>query len=156
MAHLRKIGPPHYKNAGQVLAMEELAERYGGVFHKEPRRTWIMVRAIFTGLVTPWELISIHRGIHASLEAMTPELLNFDLERAVPSVGVPVFFFLGRYDRHVDSTIAAGYFETLRAPSKQLIWFEDSAHHVPFEEPEWFNEIVVSALQSVAIRRQSP
>jgi hypothetical protein len=43
----------------------------------------------------------------------------------------------------------------LRAPGKQLIWFEDSAHNVPFEEPELFNETVVSALRSIAIRRQS-
>ena len=47
LAHLRKIGPPPYTKVGKVLAMEKLVQRYGGVFHKEPRRTWIMVRAIF-------------------------------------------------------------------------------------------------------------
>jgi proline iminopeptidase len=106
--------------------------------------------------VTPWEFISIHRGIHASLSAMTSELLSLDLERAVPSVDVPVYFFLGRYDRYVDSTIAASYFETLRAPGKQLIWCDDSAHNVPFEGPEWFNETAVNILQSIGTRRQSP
>jgi hypothetical protein len=52
--------------------------------------------------------------------------------------------------------MAASYFETLRAPGKQLIWFEDSAHNMPFEEPELFNKMVVSVLKSMAIRRQSP
>jgi pimeloyl-ACP methyl ester carboxylesterase len=33
LAHLRRIGPPPYKKASQVLAMERLDQRYGGVFH---------------------------------------------------------------------------------------------------------------------------
>jgi proline iminopeptidase len=156
LARLREIGPPPHETFDQQVAMEDLADRYGGVFHKKPCKICVIIRGMLASLVTPWEFIAIHRGIHASLGAMTPELLNLDLERSVPSVGVPVFFFLGRYDRHVDSTIAAGYFETLHAPGKQLIWFEDSAHNMPFEEPEWFNEMVVSTLQSIGIRRQSP
>lgn len=156
LARLREIGPPPNETIDQQVAMEDLADQYGAVFHNKPCQICLIIQGMFTGLVTPWEFISIHRGIHASLGAMTPELLSLDLERSVPSVDVPVFFFLGRFDRHIDSTIAADYFQTLRAPSKQLIWFDNSAHNVPFEEPELLNETVVSTLQSIGIRRQSP
>jgi proline iminopeptidase len=81
------------------------------------------------------------------LDAMTPELLKLDLERLVPSVEVPVFFFLGCYDHHVSSAIAAHYFDRLRAPYRRAIWFAYSAHNPPFEEPERFNEAVVSMIQ---------
>src|SRR5262249_26897183 len=50
LAHLRKIGPPPYKKVAQVLEMEKMAQRYGGVFHTEPCRSWIMAQAIFSGL----------------------------------------------------------------------------------------------------------
>src|SRR5262249_45873930 len=70
LAHLREIGPPPYKNVGQVLAMEKLVQRYGGVFHKKPRRTWIMARAIFSGFVTPWEIPRLIHANNVSLEAM--------------------------------------------------------------------------------------
>jgi pimeloyl-ACP methyl ester carboxylesterase len=156
LTRLREMGPPPYATFDQQAAMEDLVDQYGGVFHKKRCHTCVAIRAMITGLVTPWELISVHRGIHASLEVMTPELLSLNLERAVPSVDVPVFFFLGRHDRNADSTIAAGYFEALRASRKQLIWFKNSAHNPPFEEPERFNGTVVSALWSIAIRRQSP
>src|SRR5262249_17116405 len=152
LAHLRKIGPPPYKKAGQVLAMERLDQRYGGVFHKEPRRTWIMVRAIFSGLVSPWEIPRLIHANKVSLEAMNEELLGLDLARSVPSAGVPVLFFFGRYDRHTDGKLAATYFATLRAPVKRLVWFEKSAHNVPFEEPRLFNATVVHELQSVGVR----
>jgi hypothetical protein len=52
---------------------------------------------------------------------MAPELLSLNLKGTVPSVGVPVFSFLGRHDRHVDSRIAASYFEVLRVLVKRLI-----------------------------------
>lgn len=154
LARLNAIGPPPNLTADQQVGMEELADRYGAVFHRRPCKLCVVARGILSGLVTPWELLSIHRGNRAMLEAMTPELLDLDLERAAPSVSVPVFFYLGRHDRHVDSSIAFRYFESLRAP-KRLIWFENSAHNVPFEEPDLFNETVLSTLQSIGIHRQT-
>jgi len=41
---------------------------------------------------------------------------------------------------------------TLCAPLKRLVWFEKSAHNVPFEEPHLFNATVVRELQSIAVR----
>jgi pimeloyl-ACP methyl ester carboxylesterase len=156
LTRLRQIGPPPHETFDEQVAMEDVADQYGVVYRKRLCRICVIVRGMIAGLVTPWEFRSIHRGIHASLGAMTPELLRLNLERAVPRVDVPVFFLLGRHDRHADSRIAATYFETLQAPAKQLIWFDDSAHNVPFEEPETFNERVVSALESVDIRRHRP
>ena len=91
-----------------------------------------MVRAIFSGLVTPWEIPRLIQANNISLEAMNEELLGLDLARSVPSTGVPVLFFLGRYDRHTDGRLAATYFATLCVPVKRLVWFEKSAHNVPF------------------------
>jgi pimeloyl-ACP methyl ester carboxylesterase len=152
LAQLRKIGPPPYKKVDKVLAMEKLVQRYGGVFHKEPRRTWIMVRAIFSGLVTPWEIPRLIHANNVSLEAMNEELLGLDLARSVPNARVPVLFFLGRYDRHTDGKLAATYFANLCAPVKRLVWFEKSAHNVPFEEPRLLNATVVRELQSIGVR----
>jgi pimeloyl-ACP methyl ester carboxylesterase len=82
---------------------------------------------------------------------MNAELIDLDLVRSVPSVSVPVFFFLGRHDRHVDANTAATYLEGLRAPKKEIRWFENSAHNAPFEEPDLFNASVVTALESAGV-----
>ncbi|MDR4467503.1 MAG: alpha/beta hydrolase [Nitrospira sp.] len=116
--------------------------------HTQPCKLCVIAKGMARGLVTPWELLSIHRGFHATVDAMTPELLRLDLEQAVPRVEVPVAFFLGRYDRQVDSTIAARYFNTVQAPRKQLVWFEESAHNILFEEPETFNKAVIEYTHS--------
>lgn len=156
LARLRAIGAPPHRTADDVLAMEALANRYGAVFHTRPPRMWVLVRGVLGGLVTPWEIPRFIRANEASLEAMGAELLELDLRRSVPAVDAPVVFFLGRHDRHVEATLAAAYLEALRAPVRRLVWFEDSAHNVPFEEPARFNAEVVRVLESVGIRGGSP
>jgi pimeloyl-ACP methyl ester carboxylesterase len=151
LARLQEIGPPPLKEGRQVLAMERLVQRYGGVFHKKPRRTWILVRAIFSGLVTPWEIPRLIHANNVSLSAMNTELLSLDLSRSVSTIDVPVLLFVGRYDQHTNAKLAAAYFETLHAPVKRVLWFEKSAHNIPFEEPDLFNATVVRELQSLGI-----
>ena len=56
---------------------------------------------------------------------------------------MPVFFVLGRADRHVPSVVAAEYFETIAAPVKQLAWFEESAHNAPFEQSHRFVSVLI-------------
>jgi hypothetical protein len=76
------------------------------------------------------------------------ELKTLDLRSAVSSVTVPVLFALGRYDRVTESSLAEDYLAGLSAPSKCLVWFEGSAHNVPFEEPDRFNSVVIDYLSS--------
>jgi pimeloyl-ACP methyl ester carboxylesterase len=149
LAQLRALGAPPYASASDVLAVEAIADRYGAVFHQRPNRAWMMLRGIAGGLVTPWEIPRLIRGNRVSLDAMTGELLDLDLFESVPRVEVPVSFLLGRYDRHVDARLSARYLEQLTAPSKKLTWFEGSAHNVPFEEPERFDQSVIEALSSI-------
>jgi proline iminopeptidase len=151
LERLREIGAPPYRTTETVLAIEAIADRYGAVYHTRPNKIGAMVGGVLRGLVTPWEIPGFIRGNNVSLDAMTDELLQLDLNRSVPSLDVPVFFFLGRYDRHADALIAERYAASLHAPVARVVWFEDSAHNIPFEEPERFTTAVADALQSAGI-----
>lgn len=61
-------------------------------------------------------------------------VLTLDMGR-VQRLECPLLLFLGRHDYNVSSSMAAEWFERVEAPSKQLVWFEDSAHEVMNEEP---------------------
>jgi pimeloyl-ACP methyl ester carboxylesterase len=153
---LEELGAPPYRTAEQVLALEELSTAYGGVFHEPPARGWTLVRGWWNGLYSPWELPRFFRANRISLDAMTPGVLALDLTHSVPALRVPVFFLLGRFDRHADSRIAAAYFERLDAPRKRLLWFESSAHNIPFEEPELFQGRVRGELAALGIGSGPP
>jgi pimeloyl-ACP methyl ester carboxylesterase len=153
-AELAAIGPPPLDTAAETLALERLSDAYGGVFHRPPHRVWVVVRAILGGLVTPWEVARIIRGNDVSLAAMHAERAGLDLRRSVTSVAMPVLFLLGRHDRHADATLAARYFDDLAAPAKRLVWFEESAHNPPFEEPQRFQAVVVRELERFGVDRR--
>lgn len=156
LKRLHNLGPPPYATFDQEHKLYALMDQYGGGFHRQPCKLCLIAKGMATGLLTPWELISIHESFHATMDTMMPELLRLDLEQTVPRVEVPVSFFLGRYDRQVDSTAAARYFETLQAPRKELVWFEESAHNIPFEEPETFNRTIIGQVLPMTPGLPSP
>jgi alpha-beta hydrolase superfamily lysophospholipase len=47
----------------------------------------------------------------------------------------PVIIFNGRHDYNVSASATAEWFAKVEAPSKQLVWFEHSAHEMFNEEP---------------------
>ena len=61
---------------------------------------------------------------------------------------------LGRNDRVVSPHLRAEYLATLEAPDKELIWFEQSAHMAPFEEPDKFNAAVRQVARRVGMLTQ--
>jgi pimeloyl-ACP methyl ester carboxylesterase len=142
-------GPPFATE--DELRLERLVDRYGGLYHHKPNFTLTMLRGMAAGYVRPWGLRRIFHANEVSLKAMAKELYGLDMRRDAPSVAVPVVFMLGRYDRHVEANQAAAYFQALEAPSKRLMWFENSAHNAPFEEPDLFNAALPKLLAEVGV-----
>jgi len=65
---------------------------------------------------------------------------------------VPVFIAAGRFDHEVPSENSAKYFDALRAPSKELVWFERSAHMPQIEEAALFTQMMVDKVLPLAKR----
>lgn len=74
------------------------------------------------------------KGQPAVTDALLPEILSTDLS-TIRTLKVPLILLLGRHDINVSSEVAAEWFATVNAPSKQLVWFEHSGHHITSEEP---------------------
>ncbi|MBP2638785.1 MAG: alpha/beta hydrolase, partial [Firmicutes bacterium] len=60
----------------------------------------------------------------------------------VPELKVPVYFFLGLYDYVTPTPSVEEYCKVLKAPYKEIIWFELSAHRMDVEEPEKFQSVI--------------
>jgi pimeloyl-ACP methyl ester carboxylesterase len=66
-----------------------------------------------------------------------------NLFETAPEIKCPVYFFVGRKDFQTNSTITEKYYQKLKAPKKDLFWFERSAHSLPTTEPEKLQEIII-------------
>jgi len=72
-----------------------------------------------------------------SIQALWPDISMIDL-RASSRFKLPVFFIQGRHDTGTSAMLLDQWFSTVRAPQKQLIWLQDSAHMAYQEEPGHF------------------
>jgi pimeloyl-ACP methyl ester carboxylesterase len=88
-------------------------------------------------------------------KVMWQELMGVNLIKIAPALQVPIFFFLGRHDHVVTPETSLAYFDVLQAPSKTLIWFEESGHEPPTEEPEKFNRLMAELVRPVVVASSS-
>ena len=69
-----------------------------------------------------------------SMAHLWPKLARISFEN-IRSLRTPVLLFLGRHDTTTPPQIAAAWLKRLSAPSKSVIWFDNSAHLPMIEEP---------------------
>jgi pimeloyl-ACP methyl ester carboxylesterase len=98
-----------------------------------------------------FDLPNILRGFRSSLDAMWAEVSRLNLVKLVPVLQMPVFFFLGRHDHWVPPEVSVAYFDVLTAPSKRLVWFEESGHEPFVDEPAKFNASMVELVRPVVV-----
>jgi len=74
---------------------------------------------------------------------MIPVVLSTDLSE-VSELQIPIYFLQGKNDYLTNFSVAKEYFDLLKAPKKEFVSFDKSAHFVPFEEPEKFNAFMIN------------
>ena len=88
------------------------------------------------------EKMNYMQGSLFSLQYMWREVVEADVPSMVDSVQIPVYIFQGVYDYQTPYSVAKDFYDSLKAPEKELFTFENSAHAPIMEEAEKFNSIV--------------
>jgi len=143
---LEAIGPPPHLDAKQFGTRVRWASNFGGVARNETYG--VVVRGLLASLLrssdySTGDVLRTVRGITATQAALLPELATLDLVRTVPRLDVPVVMVQGRLDQVAPGAAAERYASALEAPSKQLVWFDNSAHTPHLEESEKFRELLM-------------
>jgi proline iminopeptidase len=148
---LEAIGAPPHLEPKQFATRVRWATNFGGVTTGETYAT--LARGLLASLVrspdySPADVLRTVRGITATQAALLPELASMDLARTLPRLEVPVVMVQGRHDQVAPGAAAQRYASTLQAPSKQLVWFENSAHTPHQEEPAKFRDLLLGVRAS--------
>lgn len=150
---LKDIGTPPLSSTNE-LRLQALVDRYGGLFHQRPSFVGAIISGSLRGYAAPWDIPAYIRANEITLAAMEREMNALDLAKTVRSIKVPIVFMLGRYDRQLEANQSAEYFDALAAKQKKLIWFEGSAHNIPFEEPDRFMAELKAVIDAVGVIRE--
>jgi len=146
---LRAIGPPPH-TAKSLWTERTWLQRLEG--QMSLGALWNLGRIILSSPESSvFDLPRALRGFRFSVDAMWAEVSRLNLLKLAPALQVPAFFFLGRRDHWVPPETSVAYFEALTAPSKKLIWFEQSGHEPFMDEPSKFNQAMIELVRPVTM-----
>jgi pimeloyl-ACP methyl ester carboxylesterase len=142
---LEAIGPPPHLRAKQLVTRARWDADFGGV--RRGHTYGSMSRNLAISLLRSpdyslADTVRTIRGFTAAPDALLPELATLDLPHTLTELSTPIVLVQGRHDQVTPAAVAQRYADLLRAPSKELVWFEQSAHMPHLEEPERFRQVL--------------
>ena len=135
---LTAIAP--YPEADGAVPLEKIGvERkwsvhYGGLTHdRQSYDYWENAERISPDY-SEADFKAIDAGSAFSLPKLLPEMVATDFTK-LTKLDCPLLIFAGRYDYTTPNAPVVRWYDRLSAPSKHLVWFENSAHMMYAEEP---------------------
>jgi len=133
---LERIGPPPYEGGFQSLALQRsLLAKYGGA----------MTNVSFSDLErimksSPFyketDIRNHMKAFIRSNSMLWTELAGINFFEDVTEVQIPAYFFSGRCDYVAPFELLERYYGLLKAPYKEIVWFDNSCHWPNLDEPE--------------------
>jgi pimeloyl-ACP methyl ester carboxylesterase len=137
LERLQRMGPPPRPD-GEVWTPRTLLEKYGGAFHAQGSELSLALASVGASELN-WRDGAAFLLAHKYNLAISDAEGTVVLDTAHLRFDVPMFFVSGRTDHVVDAPLTFDYLQRISAPQKSFVWFEDSGHYPPFEEPQKFN-----------------
>lgn len=152
LKQLSKITQPPFSKLEDIKILRKWLMKFGGCLYKQKSYFPWFLKMLKVNEYSWTDLIKFFFGHSMSLKSLHEELFNTNFFISVPELKVPVYFLLGKYDQQVSSKLAKKYFEFLKTPKKELLWFEKSGHNPMFEEPEYFQNAILTIRYNIKFK----
>ena len=155
---LTELAPPvngEYKGGYEgMMVQRRIMMKYGGYSKSTKKRSYfstMVVPMLFSGEYSIADLIGIAKGHKRVLETMWHEVGKTCFPETCTEFVIPFFIFGGVHDQNTPAELVQGYFDMIKAPQKELIWFEESGHNPLADEPEKFKKLLCERLLAIKI-----
>lgn len=152
---LEGIAP--YPGDAATLSFEKIGEQrkwlmyYGGLAWGRKDFMWDSDAWELSPDYTEKELDVVDEGSAFSIAHMITPLMGVNLDQTT-TFGCPIFLFVGRHDYATSHTLAEAWFRKVKAPKKDLIWFDNASHMIMQEEPGRFLLHLVGDVRPLAAK----
>ncbi len=151
---LEENGPPPYTDPlAYEAALSYETEVYPYDHSANSEGSGQMSENIF---VREYTLMDQLHLLGATLDVFTvlyPQLQDIDFRTQAAELQVPVYLAQGRHEAPGRQLLAQEWFTLLKAPSKQLTYFETSGHRPLWEEPAHFHDLMRTVLDETSLGR---
>lgn len=123
----------------------EMLTEYGGAIYKKESEAQIKMAETKYEDYKNYDWI---KGFMFSCSHLGDDVFKTNLT-AIDELKVPSYFFVGRHDQSLPTIVTEEFVSKLRAPKKELVWFEESGHEPLEEEPAKFNKEILDRIKSL-------
>jgi proline iminopeptidase len=110
----------------------------------------IMTSVLSAPKYSLWDDFSYFRSQLLSLQIIVPQIMKTDLTQLGHNFRVPIFLYEGKHDPYCRPAVVRDYFQTIDAPHKEFVQFDDSGHFPFFEQKQEFADKLVQQLVPLA------
>lgn len=143
---LKGIDPPFYKGGFQSLSIQRmLLARYGGSMRNITYFDLGRIRNS-SPYYTKEDNDNFMMAFGRICALLWNEMMGINFFEEMTEVQIPVYFFTGRCDYTTPFKLLERYFIDLKAPHKEIIWFENSCHMPNLAEPEVFQDKLIDVV----------
>lgn len=135
----------------RIIIARKWPQYYGGLSAYRNESMYYFNAPLLSPEYSRADAKAIDQGSLFTLSKLLSEFLSVDFKN-VHEFPIPVFMFMGRHDYTTPSEPTAAWLEKVKAPRKQGIWFENSAHLVPLEEPGKMLLTLVNDVRPLALK----
>jgi len=135
----------------RILIARKWAQYYGGLSAFRTESNYYFSGPLLSPEYDHNVVSTLDQSSAFTLEQVLSELFNVDF-KDVTAFPIPLFMFMGRHDYYTPSKPTADWLKKIKAPFKKGIWFEKSAHLIPFEEPGKMLMSLVQYVRPIAVK----
>jgi len=84
------------------------------------------------------------RGLLDTFPLVYQQIQDLNFVEQAAELEVPAYYMIGRHD--YTTLFREDYYELLKAPKKELFWFENSAHGEIWTESDKFHDLVINKI----------
>jgi pimeloyl-ACP methyl ester carboxylesterase len=139
----------------RIIIARKWAQFYGGLSAYRSDSKFYFYAPFLSPEYDAASVEAIDRGNVVTLGRILPEFLQVDF-RSVKRFPIPVVMLMGRHDYSTPSVPTAAWLEAVKAPYKRGVWFENSSHLLPFEEPGKMLLTLVNDVRPLALKKERP
>ncbi len=156
IAKLEKIGKPIkglYKDGYKGMSIQrEIMNKYGGYSKKHQSKSYTggLAKAyLYSGEYSFCDALGVLFGAKRTVITMWPEIAKIKLEKDYLKYDCPILIFDGKLDKNTPADLVEDYYDAIKAPYKELIWFEQSGHNPLIDEADRFKELLKDCFHKI-------
>lgn len=118
----------------RIIVARKWPQHYGGLSAFRNNSSYFFDGPLLSPEYDAKQVRDIDQGSLLTLGRVLPEFVQVDFS-GVHTFPIPVVMFLGRHDYTTPTAPTEAWLNQVKAPAKRAVWFERSAHMIPWEEP---------------------